>query len=361
MTATPIEMGFNLEEIIHASVACLPGVTACRETEIRAKFGDPSLNGVDHLITIGTTHLLIQDKWKESVSQPEVSQFLTCAERIRGRLPATDTIYLLWVSKIMPTTHAKKILEEHGVNLVVCGVSVEALARCAICQIGECVDLDPSDALKMIKNTKRPEAMDKARRELSVTSIPPVLMPIYDETEEGRRDKTELNLTISTIVTILSRVSNAISYDASYDVRTLWETQLPRPGDDWWSGKFSKIDYTGFLKAIKAICCPTAKKHLQSRQLYLYVKLRKASVELATHATVYEAKRKHMLTKKSLVAKSLPTFKVTAEPITEAEFKSNATHCEDYWENRVNRITGMIERVPAVHIDTAFWGHQCMI
>ena len=27
------------------------------------------------------------------MTQPEVAQFLTCAERIRGRLPPTDTLY----------------------------------------------------------------------------------------------------------------------------------------------------------------------------------------------------------------------------------------------------------------------------
>jgi hypothetical protein len=50
-----------------------------------------------------------------------------------------------------------------------------------------------------------------------------------------------------------------------------------------------------------------------------------------------------------------------AEPITEAEFKSSATHCEDYWDNRMNRITGKIEKVPAVHIEHAFWTQQCMV
>lgn len=360
MTATPIELGFSLEEIIHASATCLPGASSSREAEIRTRFGDPSLNGVDHLISIGAIHLLLQDKWKETVTQPEVAQFLTCAERIRGRLPPSDTLYLLWVSKVMPTTHAKKTLDEHGVNLVVCGVSVEALARCAICQICECVDLDPTDALKVIKSAKRPETMGGVRRELAVAPAP--LTPIaYDESEEGVRDKAELNATITAISAILTRISTAISYDASHDARTLWETQLPKAGDDWWSGRFSKIDFTAFLKAIKAICCPTAKKPLQSRQLYLYVKLRKASVELSAHAIVYEAKRKHMLTKKSVAAKSLPSFKAVAEPITEAEFKGSAAHCEDYWEYRVNRITHMGERVPAAHIESAFWTTQCMI
>jgi hypothetical protein len=313
------------------------------------------------MISVGSTHILAQDKWKESVAQPEVAQFLTCAERIRSRLPPSDILYLVWVSKIPSTSHAKKTLDEHGVNQVICNLSVDALARCAVLKIAECLELDPTPALVSIRSTARPTVMGGARRELAVAPLPPAPVLSYDETEEGARDKTELNSTISAISAILSRITTAISYDASYDVRTLWETQLPKEGYDWWIVRFSKIEYTAFLKAIKAICCPTAKKPLQSRQLYLYVKLRKASVDLATHAVVYEAKRKHMLTKKSGIAKSLPTFKATAEPITEAEFKSSASHCEDYWENGMNRITGKVERVPSMHVDRAFWTHQCMI
>ena len=68
-----------------------------------------------------------------------------------------------------------------------------------------------------------------------------------------------------------------------------------------------------------------------------------------------------MLTKKSTWAKSLSTLKVVAEPITEAEFKGAAAFCEDYWENRMNFITKKIEKVPAQHIDSAFWSSQCMM
>jgi len=358
---TPADQGRHLEDIIHTAALKIPGITrALKELEIRTVFNDPSLNGVDHMITIGSTHVLIQDKWKETITQQEVSQFITCAERIQTRLTGDNMIYLIWVSKREPTTNSAKMLKERKVSLVCCSVSLEALARCAILQICECLDVDPVSALVSIRSADRPSQMDSSRHEsVSQTSCP---ILTYDETEEGKRDISEMQKTIvEPLVTMLRKVDTAISYDGSMDIHTLWNTTAPKVIADWYNGRFSKIDFTAFLKAVKQICWPTSKKALQSRSLFLYVKLRKFSVDLAVLANNYESKRKAMLTKKSTWAKSLSTLKVVAEPITEAEFKGAAAFCEDYWENRMNFITKKIEKVPAQHIDSAFWSSQCMM
>jgi len=80
--------GRELEVIIHNASLHIPDLTkSLREYDIRTHFGDTSLNGVDHMISVGITHCLIQDKWKETIDQQEVSQFILCAQRIKNRIP----------------------------------------------------------------------------------------------------------------------------------------------------------------------------------------------------------------------------------------------------------------------------------
>jgi len=356
---TAAELGRTLEELIHKAARALPADSKCyREYDIRTHFSDPSLNGVDHWISYGSKHVLIQDKWKESMTQQEVAQFLTCADRIRSRLPAEDTIYLLWASKHEPTSNSAKLLNEHAATQICCSINIESLARCVILQVCECLEVDCVEPLRSIPSASRPIPMGGLRREVAT---PATVIPTYDDSEECKADKSDILRLIQTIMELFRRVSTAVSYDGSSDVYTLWNSTAPKVVENWINGTYSKVDYTAFLKAIKSICCATAKKPLQSRSLFLYVKLRKLSVELSTHATTYESKRKAMLTKKSTWARTLATFKAVAEPITEAEFKESARHCADYWENHMNRITQKVERVPACHIDTAFWTGQCMV
>jgi len=353
------DLGRSLEELIHTASLKIPGLThSLRELEIRSHFSDASLNGVDHWIQVGKLHILIQDKWKESTSQPEVAQFLTCADRIRTRIPADEPIYLIWASKREPTSNAGKILDEHSTTKVCCSINIESLARCVILQVCECLGVDCIDPLRAILNATNAIPMAASKRDAPAAA--PIILS-YDDTEEGKIEIADIKRTIEILHTMMRRVYTAISYEGSSDVHALWNATTPKTVEDWINGKYSKIDYTAFLKAMKSICCPSAKKPLQSRSLFLYVKLRKLSVDLSTNAITYESKRKSLITKKSIWVKSLSTFKSVAEPITEAEFKSCASHCEDYWENRMNPITRKIEKVPAVHIDTAFWTHQCMI
>jgi hypothetical protein len=108
----------------------IPGITkSLRENDIKSNFNDTSLNGVDHWINVGKYHVLIQDKWKETTSQPEVAQFLQCAKRISDKIPRSEDILKIWASKTEPTSNSRKILEEENVTIIVSDYSLEDLAN----------------------------------------------------------------------------------------------------------------------------------------------------------------------------------------------------------------------------------------
>ena len=127
---TPAENGRELEEIIYNKSRNIPGLKhSKREIEIRRNFDDNSLNGVDHWISRGKYNVLIQDKWKETTSQPEVAQFLQCAKRILDKIPRSEDFLLIWASKTEPTANSRKILEEENVSIIVSDTSLEDLAN----------------------------------------------------------------------------------------------------------------------------------------------------------------------------------------------------------------------------------------
>ena len=127
---TPAENGRELEEIIYNKSLNIPGLKhSKREIEIRRHFNDHSLNGVDHLISVGKYHVLIQDKWKETTGQQEASQFLIGAKRISDKIPRSEDILKIWASKTEPTANSRKILEEENVTIIVSDFSLEDLAN----------------------------------------------------------------------------------------------------------------------------------------------------------------------------------------------------------------------------------------
>ena len=113
----PREEGFRLEEIIYNASLQIPCITkSLRENDIRSHFNDASLNGVDHWIQHNNKHVFIQDKWKENIGQQEISQFLQCVDRIKNRLNNQSNIYyLIWATKVIPTSYANKSLKEENV------------------------------------------------------------------------------------------------------------------------------------------------------------------------------------------------------------------------------------------------------
>lgn len=352
------DQGRRLEDILHAAALKIPGITrALKELEIRALFSDPSLNGVDHMLTFGSTHVLIQDKWKETTSQQEVSQFITCAERIQTRLTGPTTIYLLWVSKKEPTPNSAKMLRERGVSLVCCGVSLEALARCAILQICECITISPIDPLLSIESSTKPVPMNPSRH-ASVTPVAPPPAPIpsvptFDETPEGKRDQEAMKQFITSIKHgILQRAENAMHQDGVPDVFMLWQNSMPRSLESWWNGTLAKVDFNAYLKTVKNICWPSPRKQLPFRNLCYYIKMRKLSMDFLSVAQEYETRRKGLLAKKSVWAKALPVFKAEADPITDAEFRGAVKYTSDYKQIQPKGYN-------TDHLERAFFTHQC--
>lgn len=353
--------GRTLEQIIYTASLKIPGLTqSLRENDIRTHFGDNSLNGVDHWISVSGYHILIQDKWKETSNQQEVAQFLTCAERIQSRLPIEDKVILLWVSKKEPTANCVATLQERGASIVTCGVSLEGLARCVLLQICECIGVDSTTCLQAIPSATLPRPLGPAKRVIEPPSIPVVG---FDESEEGKKLVEELKQFIERIhQNCLRKIEMAMNTDGIPEVYGLYAAAMPKTVEDWWNGKISKIDFTGFIKTVKTICWPTNKKRLQSRNLFFYTKLRKISTEFATLANEYDAKRKALLGKKSSWARQLAALKAAAEPITEAEFKGALSNCEDYWMNIWSNGHGSgVKRVPNTGLINAFYSHQCMV
>jgi hypothetical protein len=133
---TSAEKGFELEEILYKASFDIPGVThSLRENDIKKYFTDTSLNGIDHWIQVGINHIFIQDKWKKSLNQREVSQFLNCVSRIQLLLAEEVKIHLLWVSKCAPTSNSLKMLIERKVHIIIQDSSTEDLAKLSIKKI----------------------------------------------------------------------------------------------------------------------------------------------------------------------------------------------------------------------------------
>ena len=309
------------------------------------------------MLSFGSTHVLIQDKWKETTSQQEVSQFITCAERIQTRLSGPTTIYLLWVSKKEPTPNSAKMLRERGVSLVCCGVSLEALARCAILQICECIPVSPIQPLLSIESSTKPIPISTSRHVPMIAPPPAAVIPpiplAFDETPEGKRDQDAMKQIITSIKnSVLQRLENTMHQSGIPDIFTLWQSSMPRSLESWWNGTLTKVDFNAYLKTVKNICWPTNRKQLPFRNLCYYIKMRKLSMDFLSVAQEYETRRKGLLAKKSVWAKALPVFKADADPITDAEFRGAVKYTSDYKQIQPKGYN-------TDHLERAFFTHQC--
>ena len=320
----PVESGRTLEDIVHLATLKIPNIKSYREYDIRNHFEDQTLNGVDHWLHLGQTHILIQDKWRETTSQPEVAQFLQCAQRISSRLPKEDTIFLIWCSKKEPTAYSQAILLEKHVNIVVCGTTIENLARLCILQICDCFNIDPIPSLVEIRSFQT--SMDRTK----------LIVDMYDDSKERK----ELNGIIEKIYSYFTKIYEVIESD---ELKSFVESFLPKEKD---FTKYSKIDFNFFLKSLKPLCVPTKTKKFSSNLYLFYVKMRKLSIQLTILGNEYETKRKTFM-KKSSWAKTLLTFKCLPEPISESEFNSTIIHCSDYYvdiekcEDDTTRVVGL--------------------
>jgi hypothetical protein len=336
---TPSQQGFALEDAIHNALCKLPDVECLREQDIRSKYNDQSLNGVDHWIRYQNTNILIQDKWKETATtQQEVSQFLGCVERIQARCSSDDVFYLIWAGKNTPTSHSATTLKERTVQIIHCAFSIEALARLVILDVCETLGVDPIESLRQIPVAKKARiATIPSRRDVvvvqpqttaSVSTVP------YDETDEGKQAKARLEGMIQQIHnTQFRKINNAQSNSTVPDVWQIYQSAFPQDIHKWTDGTFKKIDFNAFLRTMKAVTYPTKTKHFRSYCFFFYVKLRYISVELATISTQYNNCREQMLANKSVWARKLPQIKCTAEPMTDVEYRAQVVYCEDYWMN----------------------------
>ena len=138
------QIGFLFEEIVGTALGYLAKPMADlgwkfslqTEQEIRDRFGEQSLNGVDHMLEVdmgseGVAVFLLQEKWKILTNQREVSQFLDCCARILTRIPAArrGTVHRLWVTRSQPSENGEKSLHEGGAHIVQCMTSQALLAQ----------------------------------------------------------------------------------------------------------------------------------------------------------------------------------------------------------------------------------------
>ena len=343
----PSREGFALEEIIYNASTQIPDLQSLRENEIKQHFGDPSLNGVDHWIKHGQTHIFIQDKWKESTNQHEASQFIVCADRIMSRLPPEQTKFLIWASKKEPTANSLKSLKERNVIIVCSSLNIESLAKNVMLQVCSCLKVDSTKALQSIQPTEEKPAQ--------LTYILSIIE--YDRTEEGLRKIEEMKALISSIqLQIIKKIEHAQNMDGSPETYSLVELHFPKTDIHW--TKLTKIDYNQFLKAVKPFCYPTKSKKIPSRLLFYYVKLRKVSALFAKSAIEYETKRKELV-KKSTWAKTLPQLKCCAEQMEEEEYKACVAFCEDYYVNTL--FSGTPKKIPNQTLISAFHSHRCSV
>jgi len=135
--------GFIFEELVDQTLRKLigpmaeKGITArlLNEQQIRDEFGEQSLNGVDHFLSLTWSDgkemlILIQEKWKFITNQREVSQFLDCCARILARMPGyKGRVVRLWVTRTAPTANGDKSLKEGGAYVIQSSTSMPFLAQ----------------------------------------------------------------------------------------------------------------------------------------------------------------------------------------------------------------------------------------
>ena len=132
-------------------------MTILGEQQIRDKFNEQSLNGVDHYFELKSFDqhylFLIQEKWKLVTNQREVSQFLDCCARIKARMPEFHgKLFRLWVTRTEPSENGAKSLEEGAAYVLQSTTSMTMLAQNAglfICELLHKREASQDMSLKM--------------------------------------------------------------------------------------------------------------------------------------------------------------------------------------------------------------------
>jgi hypothetical protein len=326
---TPVELGFKLEELIHDALSKIDGFECMKEHDIRNYFNDQSFNGVDHWIKYKDNHILIQDKWKETITQPEIAQFLTCVERIQARNSKSDNYYLIWASKKEPTTNASKSLIERNVNIITCSTSISSLARIVVMDICESFDINPINSLMNIPSCKKLNTTTQiSQREHVATQT-----VTYDDSDEGKEKKTELLAIIQQIQNgPFRKVINSLGMCPIPQARELAITVLPKSIDDWQQSKANKFNYSKLLSDLKKICWPNKNKKVYYGTLNSYIKLHFISKELNELTQKYMNIRHFMISNRSTWAKGTLEIKCDFEPLTQEDYSVVCKFTDGYWK-----------------------------
>jgi hypothetical protein len=156
-------------------------VTILGEQQIRDKFNEQSLNGVDHYFELKSFDqhylFLIQEKWKIVTNQREVSQFLDCCARIKARMPEFHgKLFRLWVTRTEPSENGSKSLEEGAAYVLQSTTSMTMLAQNAglfICELLHRREASQEMSLKMPSYFMSDTPLEAKTRDLLVKELPP--------------------------------------------------------------------------------------------------------------------------------------------------------------------------------------------
>jgi hypothetical protein len=156
-------------------------VTILGEQQIRDKFNEQSLNGVDHYFELKSFDqhylFLIQEKWKIVTNQREVSQFLDCCARLKARMPEFHgKLFRLWVTRTPPSENGAKSLEEGAAYVIQSSTSMTMLAQNAglfLCELIQKRDITHEMSLKMPSYFMSDKPLEALTRDLQVKELPP--------------------------------------------------------------------------------------------------------------------------------------------------------------------------------------------
>ena len=342
--STPQQQGFALESLIHDALNQYHELECLREQDIRNKYRDQSMNGVDHWIICGNHSILIQDKWKETCSQSDVTQFLTCADRIKSRCPSMK-FTLLWVSKKLPTSHALTTLLERDTLFVTRATSIEDLAQLVVKKVCEKFEINTSTASQpnTINRIMAPQAPiqlseDPVEEYSPTPSAPPPTIRApnrldvsWDSTIYGIDCIRNLKRIIHKIQTKHFRIIKESLHDTKIPV--LWQyviNELPESEADWANGQFTEINFDSFIKKVGGCCKPSYSCRCSENDYMFYIRLRGISTQLSPLTQEYNNIRNSMLRANSAYAQRIPSLQCSAYPYTYEEYISLLKKCYDY-------------------------------
>jgi hypothetical protein len=332
------ESDFGLTHLIERGVRAL-GLQHRNKQDIRSELNDQNMNCVDHWITHNNPeplHILIKTKWSQKTRHPEVAQYISCVDRIQSRIESGQRTHLLWASKTQPTHQARAILTERRAEIMCCNVSIEMLARNVITWIAETCELDPAPGLREIP-LRRVSRLYYADVDADV--------PV-DETPEGQAIIAEFQMYLQSLhQSVGHRIQSALNQLGNYELQTVVHSMFPMTVEEWYNGSHSKVEYNRLLRTLAKLCVPTRAKHYPSRSLLFYCKMRRLSIEFASHMAEFHRRRATLMNSGLAYARSVSHPNCMPEPMTQEEYGGHVVHCDDYWVS-ISR-NGVIERVPS--------------